>query len=42
MKQPIDEMVKIAVLQLEKLMNEVEVINKKIVLPIEIIKRESV
>lgn len=41
-KQPIDEMVKIAVLQLEKLMNEVEVINKKIVLPIEIIKRESV
>ena len=28
-KQPIDEMVKIAVLQLEKLMNEVEVINKK-------------
>ena len=41
-KQPIDEMVKIAVLQLEKLMNELEVINKKIVLPIEIIKRESV
>ena len=37
-KQPIDEMVKIAVLQLEKLMNEVEVINKKIVLPIEIIR----
>lgn len=40
-RQPVDEMVKIAVANLEKLMNEVEVSNKKTVLPVEIIKRET-
>ena len=40
-RQPVDEMVEMAVNNLEKLIDEKEILDKKTVLPVEIIKRET-